>query len=577
MKRKTDIAYKNAFTTAVYTRSANMMAGFIDGMLTSVFLGVDAMTAYGIAVTYFTMNSILSYVLVSGSQLLCSEKIGKNSMDEARSVFTLSIWSSFLISTVITVLGLIFAEPFAEFLGARGDARYLASEAAGYLRYLFIGNIFHNFISVSAGAIQMDGGAKLVRIAGIVTCVVDVVGDLLNVFVFKGGLAGMGAATTVSNICAAAVLLVYFLRRGRLFSLNPVHVRLQYLPGLFHLGYSQAVHGLAAFFGNTAINRLVISRAGLNAMFGMTVFKNVLLFINPICCALGDANLLLLGLRIGECDKERVEQTFKSSLRIISHLIPVGVLLMVLSHPVACLYTADRAVESIRCAQAAIIFLGIQIPFAALFLASVKGLQAFRKQKVCSVMNLVHGCVFPCGLLLLFAGFGNIGVFASVVGAEALSAICTAILYKRERQRSRLLSIPDKDILSADIATEAEAIDFSVAAAAFCGDHAADPRICNCVRLCTEEMAVCLIRHGRESQIKTPMVNIKLLILDKKITMRVRDNCPLNNLRQRAEEWSLEDQNPERYMGTWLALKCSDEFRYIPLLDENNTILTFRI
>ena len=577
MSERLDAPYKNAFTTAIFVRSSNMIAGFIDGVLTSIFLGVDAMTAYGISVTYFTMNAILSYVLVTGSRLLCSEKIGKNCPEEARSVFALSIWTTFLFSALITALGLVFAEPFARFLGARKNAQILAPMAAGYLRYLFLGNIFHNFISVSSGAVQMDGGARFVRVAGITTCVVDIVGDLANIFVFKGGLAGMGAATAISNICAAAVLFLYFTGSDALFSLKPVYIRLKYLRELIRLGSSQAVHGVAAFFGNTAINNLIISRAGLSAMFGMTVFKNVLLFILPICCAVGDANLLLLGLRVGECDKEGSERVVRNSRRMVLFLIPVGILLMLLSRPLALLYTADHSIENLRCARMAIIALGVEIPLTALFLASVNGLQAFRNLAASSFVNLARDCVLPCVLLLFFAGFGSIGVFASVVGAEALVAALTAILFRKERQNSRLLNVSEEDIISAVITGNADAVAFSTAVSSFCKDRGVNSRICYFLSLCVEEMAICLINLAGEAGVHAPAVTMKISLQGDRITTHIRDNCPLNNLRQRAEEWSLDDRQPERFIGTRIALKLSDEFRYISLMNENNTILTFRI
>lgn len=577
MKTGIDLRYRKAFTTAIYVRSSNMIAGFIDGILTGIFLGVDAMTAYGIAVTYFSLNTIVSYMFITGSQVLCSGKIGQNRMDEAQSVFALSIWLVMIISVLISIAGIVFAEPFAVFLGARGEAAYLVPETAGYLRFLFAGTIFHNFISLSAGILQIDGGTKLVRLSGITICAADIAGDLLNIFLFKGGLAGMGAATAISSFCAAVVLLPYFFRRGRLFSLDPRRVRLKYLPELLRLGYSQTVYGFASFFGNTAINRLIISRAGLGAMFGMTVFKNIVLFINPLCCAVGDANLLLMGLSIGEGDREGVDRVFRDSLRVIACLVPVGLLLMLLSHPFAYLYTADHAAETVRCAQTAIIALGIQVPCTALFLAALKGLQALRNTAASSWMNLAKACVFPCGLLLVLAGRGNAGVFAAIVGAEALSAALTTVLFVREKRRSRLLDIPEEDRLSATITTAGETVAFSSAVAAFCTEHGASGRTSYHVSLCVEELAICLIQYGERSSVRTPTVHIKLLLQDRTITMRIRDNCPLNDLRKRAEEWSLDDEHPERFIGTRMAMKLSDKFLYIPLMDQSNTIVTFHI
>ncbi len=572
-----DRAYINAFRTAVSIRSANMLAGFIDGLLTAAFLGTDAMTAYGIAVSYFTLNAVFSYVLVSGSQLLCSAKIGQNRTDEAKSVFSLSVWLAFAFSAVITVLGMVFAEPFAAFLGARGNAARLAPQAAGYLRFLFLGNIFHNFVSVASGALQMDGGSGLVRISGITTCAVDIAGDLLNLFVFRGGLAGMGFATAVSNICAAAVVLLYFFRDGRLFSLNPVFLRWKYFPELLHLGYTQAVHGVAAFFGNIAVNRLIISRAGLSAMFGLTVFKNLLLFIIPVCCAIGDATLLLIGLHIGECDRAEVDGVLRNSLRMILGLIPMGLLMILLRRPLAGIYTADATAENLRCAQIAVIALGLQIPFSALFLTAVRGLQALRSSLWSSCMTLAKDCAFPCVLLLLFARTGTAGVFASVAAAEALAAVLTAVLFLRERKSSSLLNIPEKNVIGSVITDAEDAVGFSVIAAEFCKSKGADARACYSISLCAEELAICLLNFGKETRVKTPAVQMKLFLQDNKIIMRIRDNCPLNNLRQRAEKWSFDEQNPERFIGTRIALKLSDDFQYLPLMDENNTVITFQI
>ena len=101
--------------------------------------------------------------------------------------------------------------------------------------------------------------------------------------------------------------------------------------------------------------------------------------------------------------------------------------------------------------------------------------------------------------------------------------------------------------------------------------------MCYYLSLCIEEMAVCLLRLATDNNVKAPAVNIKIYLQDHRITMRIRDNCPLNDLRQRAEEWSPDDRNPERFIGTRISLKLSDEFRYIPLMNENNTILTFQI
>lgn len=70
MKKTMDRSYRNAYTTAFFLRSSSMMTGFIDGVLTSAFLGVEAMSAYGISTPYFMLNNLLSNTMITGCQIL---------------------------------------------------------------------------------------------------------------------------------------------------------------------------------------------------------------------------------------------------------------------------------------------------------------------------------------------------------------------------------------------------------------------------------------------------------------------------------------------------------------------------
>lgn len=479
------------------------------------------------------------------------------------------------LSALLGTVGILFVEPFAVFLGAKGEAAHLAPLAAGYLLYLFIGSIFHNFSSITSGVLQMDGGAKIVRTAGITVCVVDIAGDLLNVFVFKGGLAGMGLATTLSYISSVIMLLPYFFKKKKLFTPTPKQIRLRYVPDLLRQGSSQTVYGIASFFGNTAINRIIIAKAGLDVMFGTTVFKNFALFMNPFCVAVGDATLILMGLRIGDGDREGVNRIFREALKSILRILPLGLLVILLSRPLAQLYTADSAETAIRHASTAVIALGIQLPFTALFLATVKGLQAFQKSTACSIMNLAKACVFPCGLLLIFAGTKTVGAFGALAAAEILAEVLTAILFLKEKRKSPLLMIPEGNIINADVSTVAEAVGFSELTATFCRKKGMNSKLCCFIPLCAEELSICMINQGIEHNVKDPSVHVKILLRDRNLTVSFRDNSPLNDLQKRAEEWSLHDERPERFIGTRMALKLADEFRYIPLMDQNNTIITF--
>lgn len=577
MNKSIDRSYRNAYTTAFLLRCSGMMTSFIDGVLTSVFLGVESMTAYGISTPYFMLNSFLNYSFITGCQILCASKIGKNRIEEAEHVFSTALWVLFALSVLLGIIGFLFTEPFAAFLGARKEAAHLAPIAAEYLRYLFIGSVFHNFSSVASGVLQMDGGAKIIRKVSITVCVVDIAGDLLNIFVFKGGLPGMGLATALSYVSAVIMQLPYFFREKKLFTPTLKKIRLRYIPEILNQGFSQSVYGIAAFVGNTAINRLVIAKAGMDIMFGLTVFKNFVLFLNPFCVAIGDTVLILMGLRIGGGDREGVDRIIREVRRSVLWILAIGVFVILLSRPLALMYTADSSETVIRCARIAVIALGVQLPVTSIFLASLKGLQTFRKSITCSIMNIAKACIFPYGLLLIFADAKAVGVFGALTGAEILAAVLTMILFLKEKQNSPLLEIPKENIISAEISSVVEAVAFSELAETFCRKNGLNAKLCYFISLCVEELSICLINLADENKVKKPFVHVKILLRDRDLTMSFRDNSPLNDLQKRAEEWSLHDDRPERFIGVRMALKLANGFRYIPLMDENNTMITFDI
>lgn len=83
-----------------------------------------------------------------------------------------------------------------------------------YLHGYMIGIPALMLIQVLGPMIVMDGGKKLFSLSAAALCVVDVIGDLLNAFVFHGGSFGMGLATSVAFMIQLAMLLGRFFRAG---------------------------------------------------------------------------------------------------------------------------------------------------------------------------------------------------------------------------------------------------------------------------------------------------------------------------------------------------------------------------
>ncbi len=96
-----------------------------------------------------------------------------------------------------------------------------------YLHGYMIGIPALMLIQVLGPMIVMDGGKKLFSLSAAVLCVVDVIGDLLNAFVFHGGSFGMGLATSVAFMIQLAMLLGRFFRAGSYFHFSLMNCRIR--------------------------------------------------------------------------------------------------------------------------------------------------------------------------------------------------------------------------------------------------------------------------------------------------------------------------------------------------------------
>ena len=211
----------SVFLTTLLGNLGSLIAGFADGVLTGSFLGSDAMAAYGIVSPYFMLTTLLAQPFVLAVQALCTAELGRGHDETAKKIFSFALWTAVILAAALSLIGFGFAERFAVLLGADDSIPAVKAEAVRYLRNLFPGTAFFCFMSVAFAALQIDGALGLVKLSAALVAVFDIVGDLLNVFVFHGGLGGMGTATSISYIAAALALLPYFTRRKALFSLEP--------------------------------------------------------------------------------------------------------------------------------------------------------------------------------------------------------------------------------------------------------------------------------------------------------------------------------------------------------------------
>ncbi|MCQ2397717.1 MAG: hypothetical protein MJ052_00240 [Sphaerochaetaceae bacterium] len=568
----------SVFITAILGSIGELISGFIDGVMTGTFLGSDAMAAYGIASPYFMLNALLSLSFQIAAQSLCTKEIGRGNEDSARKIFSFCIWTAIFLSAVFSFFGFMFPEQLAELMGANDSMPAIKSETVQYLRWLFAGMVFSCFSAVSSVALNINGAAGLVKISAITVAVLDVVGDILNIFVFHGGMAGMGMVTAVSHIGSAVVVMLYFFRKDSLFTLRIHLYSVRYAGEVFRASYTEAILWVLRVFVPIIVNRIIIAVLGITVLTAMSIQRNLLSLVSIVAYGLGDTTMMMLGLCYGESDRKTSKETMRSiMIRLVVFTVSLMLPVIFLSEPLTGLYCDVSDVELFRITVSAVILLAISIPFTAAAKVFLRSLQVMEKNSYTMTLNVAQVMVLPCFLTpVLCYTVGDSGAFIAYTVSELVAAVMGFVFYRKAVNHPDTFPVSEDRIFRGTVVTPEQSVEISRQIGNFCEKNECEKSISFKLSLCVEEMGCAILNEGLlKDSSSRPFVNFVVLIHQDSIVMRVKDNCADQQLRDRALMWKLDSEHPERLIGIRMVMKMATDFKYIRVLNVNNAIIKF--
>ena len=175
----------------------------IDNIMIGHFLGERALTAYGLANPVLLVMGAVGSMLCAGAQVACSKSLGRGDREETDIGYSSTVAAGELFSLIFMLVMLLLQAPAARLLGAKEPM--LLNDTSRYIAGFSIG------APASVGALmlvpfmQMAGRSGLLIIAVLGMTAADVLFDLLNVFVFHGGMFGMGLASALSYYVAVFI------------------------------------------------------------------------------------------------------------------------------------------------------------------------------------------------------------------------------------------------------------------------------------------------------------------------------------------------------------------------------------
>lgn len=576
--RKILISYAVTFMIIRLADSLTMIA---DGMVISRGLGAAALAATGLADPSYKIVTLFSGVLSVGLQSLCSQAIGSGDRERANKTFSAGIVVAVASAVLLTTAGFLFTGGLCRLFGA-GDDPELYGHLYSYLKGWFTGIPGYVIFFVLSPLVTLDGNKKNVTIATFVQCIVNVVGDILAVLVLKAGTYGVGFSTGLSYNVSACILILNFARKRSVFKPFSVRPDFKTLPKTVHIGLPRITEQCCKILAPLVVNRTIIAVGGSVAMSAVSVKNGIFGFCVIIGNGIAESVGIMTQILYSEKDSESLKKTVKTALRLLVTLGTLfSVLLFVFAGTVSGLYFRAGTEEwtlgarAVRCLALSLLFNGCN-------LIAIQYLQGARKMPQVHTLTAFHRMIALTVFTVIFGKlFGVSGLFAAIPASEAavlIGYIAVSFLVNRKKSFwDALLMIPDgfgynsENSCSFSISTVEEAVDVSERIEAFCRQHNADKRKGYFSARCMEELATNIIEHGFTMDDKKHHCDIRVMLEPDEVVLRLRDDCPYFNIRERYD--SLSDDDMETGVGIRLVYALAKDVNYINIFNTNTLII----
>ena len=555
----------------------------IDGIIVGSFLGRESIAAMGLFLPYQHFIGIVPNIIVLGMQISCNKTLGRGNLQKANEIFSQALIVGVFVTFLMMVGTLLFSEQIADILGATEDLGEIRLRTIDYLLACSFSFPAVAAVLLFMPIMQLDNDRRRAVVATTVSAGSNIVGDLLVVLVFDGGIWEVGLVTSMAHWLTAGVLVMHFFKPEASFVLLPKTLSIKHLPQIFLNGSTEILRRGSSLLRVTFLTRTVVSLGGGVGIAAYSAVINFFGVLEIFPKALGSSTRMISGILIGEQDRNSILHLMKISLKyalILTLAIVAGVYLA--APLIAKLYTVESDTATYQMTIEGLRTFVLFLPPCTIGMIIQRFYQAYGRYKLVSNMTIADnvGFIVPIVLLLTpYLGMDGLWLAFPLSYVASLIMIFCIVCYHCGRITFKLddylllpkdFDVPEDRQLSITVTSMDEVIDLSERAQAFCESQGIEERRSKLSGLCIEEMAGNIVDYGFNDG-KKHFVDIRIIIKGEQVILRLRDDCRPFNPKKWAELYNPDD--PFSHIGIRIVHKMSTEFDYVNVLKLNNLLI----
>ena len=280
------------------------------------FAGSQALAAVGSTGALINLIVTLFMGISVGANVLVSQYYGAGDKKGLHETVHTSILSSLVFGIALIAVGIALARPMLEMMETPAD---VLEQAVLYMRIYFIGMPVLMLYNFGAAILRAVGDTQRPLYFLLLAGVVNVVLNLFFVIVLHMGVAGVAAATSISQAVSAFLVFWCLVKVDGDYKLYPKQMRIykDKLWKMMKIGLPAGIQGASFSISNVLIQSSINS-FGAVAMAGNTAGANIEGFVSMGMDSFSQAALSFTGQNLGAGKTKRVNRVMVLCLLMAS-------------------------------------------------------------------------------------------------------------------------------------------------------------------------------------------------------------------------------------------------------------------
>ncbi|WP_324824609.1 MATE family efflux transporter [Sinanaerobacter sp. ZZT-01] len=410
---------------------------FMDAVFVGQMISPQAMGAVTVAYPFTLVNNAIATLLGVGSASILSRAIGEKDQKTIDKIMGNLIMSVLILSTLVTILGMIFTRQILLISGAQGE---ILENATEYLRIIFIGSIFVNFAQSANMVMRGEGLLKRSMMIMGIGAMLNLLLDPIMIHLTQN-VSGAAYATVIAQVIQAFITIWYFLKKSKNVRIHAIRLDKRLMSEVLSVGVSAMLMQLMQLIQQTLMYNTAASYGGDEWQIILGACLRIQAFAFIPLWGISQGFQPAAGTNYGAKEYLRVKKLTKTFI-LGTFVFSLLFYLPVMAFPKAMLSmfitetnTVLLGVSSLRLFFSTYILLGVMILSITLF-------QSLGKGGIAAALTLLRQIVFFIPLALVLPKIGGLGIsgvfLAPVLTDVGVLALSSILIIKEFNKMSHL-------------------------------------------------------------------------------------------------------------------------------------------